>query len=65
MAQAPAPLTTDDQKTIYAIGLSMAQQLGQLGLSSAELDIVKRALTDSAAGKPAHAACSLAFIHSL
>jgi FKBP-type peptidyl-prolyl cis-trans isomerase FkpA len=53
MAQAPAPLTTDDQKTVYAIGLSLAQQLGQLGLSSAELEIVKRALTDSAAGKPA------------
>ena len=53
MAQASAPLTTDDQKTVYAIGLSMAQQLGQLGLSNAELEIVKRALTDSAAGKPA------------
>ena len=52
-AAAPGALTTDDQKTIYAVGLSMAQNLSQLGLSRAELEIVKRALTDSAAGKPA------------
>jgi len=52
-AAAPGALTTDEQKTIYAVGLSMAQQLSQLGLSRAELEIVKRALTDSAAGKPA------------
>jgi len=50
---APGALTTDDQKTIYAVGLSMAQQLSQLGLSRAELEIVKQALTDAAAGKPA------------
>ena len=52
-AAAPGALTTDDQKIVYAVGLSMAQQLSQLGLSRAELEIVKRALTDSAAGKPA------------
>jgi FKBP-type peptidyl-prolyl cis-trans isomerase FkpA len=52
-AAAPGALTTDDQKIVYAVGLSMAQQLNQLGLSRAELEIVKRALTDSAAGKPA------------
>jgi len=52
-AAAPGALTTDDQKTIYAVGLSLAQQLSQLGLSRAELELVKRALTDSAAGKPA------------
>jgi FKBP-type peptidyl-prolyl cis-trans isomerase FkpA len=52
-AAAPAALTTDDQKIVYAVGLSMAQQLSQLGLSRAELEIVKRALTDAAAGKPA------------
>jgi FKBP-type peptidyl-prolyl cis-trans isomerase FkpA len=50
---ATGTLTTDDQKTIYAVGLSMAQQLSQLGLSRAELEIVKQALTDAAAGKPA------------
>jgi FKBP-type peptidyl-prolyl cis-trans isomerase FkpA len=52
-AAAPGELTTDDQKTVYAVGLSMAQQLSQLNLSRAELEIVKRALTDAAAGKPA------------
>ena len=52
-AAAPGALTTEDQKIVYAVGLSMAQQLSQLGLSRAELEIVKQALTDSAAGKPA------------
>jgi FKBP-type peptidyl-prolyl cis-trans isomerase FkpA len=46
-------LTTDDQKTIYAVGLTMAQQIARLDLSRAELEIVKQALTDGAAGKPA------------
>jgi FKBP-type peptidyl-prolyl cis-trans isomerase FkpA len=46
-------LTTDEQKTIYAIGLTMAQQIARLNLSRAELELVKRALTDGAAGKPA------------
>lgn len=49
---APAPMT-DEQKTIYALGLSIAQSIGQFDLSPAELEIVKRALTDAAAGKPA------------
>src|SRR6202011_110251 len=42
-ATAPGALTTDDQKTIYALGLSMAQQLSQLQLSRAEMEIVKQA----------------------
>lgn len=45
-------LTSDDQKVIYAVGLVMARQLGQFDLSPAELEIIKRALTDSAEGKP-------------
>ncbi len=44
---------TDEEKTIYALGLSMYKSLGQFDLSAAELDIVKKALTDAAAGKPA------------
>ncbi|MDQ2840741.1 MAG: FKBP-type peptidyl-prolyl cis-trans isomerase [Acidobacteriota bacterium] len=44
---------TDEQKTIYAIGLSIAQSLSPLDLSQDELQIIKRALTDAAAGKPA------------
>ena len=44
---------TDDEKIIYALGLSMYRSLGQFDLSAAELDIVKKALTDAAAHKPA------------
>jgi FKBP-type peptidyl-prolyl cis-trans isomerase FkpA len=49
---APA-LTTDEQKTIYALGLSIHHSLAPFSLSPAEFEIVKRALTDAAAGKPA------------
>jgi FKBP-type peptidyl-prolyl cis-trans isomerase FkpA len=51
-APAPKPLT-DDEKIIYALGLSMHRSLGQFDLSAAELDLLKKALTDAAAGKPA------------
>ena len=52
-AAAPGTLTTDDQKMVYAIGLSIAKNLSSLDLSHAEMEIVKRALDDAAAGKPA------------
>jgi FKBP-type peptidyl-prolyl cis-trans isomerase FkpA len=38
---------------IYALGLLMQRSLVQFDLSSAEVDIIKRALTEAAAGKPA------------
>jgi FKBP-type peptidyl-prolyl cis-trans isomerase FkpA len=50
---APPPLTTDDEKAVYAVGLTVYRQLAQLDLSPAELEIVKRALADAAANKPA------------
>jgi FKBP-type peptidyl-prolyl cis-trans isomerase FkpA len=51
---APATvLTTDDQKTVYALGLLMYQNLTQFDLSPAEVELVKKALTDGLAGKPA------------
>jgi FKBP-type peptidyl-prolyl cis-trans isomerase FkpA len=46
-------ITTDEQKTIYALGLSIYRSLGQFDLSPEELAIVKRALSDAQAGKPA------------
>ena len=46
-------MTTDDEKTVYALGLMMAQSLSMFNLSPAELEIVKRALSDAASGKPA------------
>jgi FKBP-type peptidyl-prolyl cis-trans isomerase FkpA len=48
----PAPMT-EEQKTIYALGLSIAHSISRFDLSPAELDIVKKALTDAAANKPA------------
>lgn len=44
---------TDEQKTIYAVGLSIYQSLTSLALSPAELATVQQALTDAAANKPA------------
>src|SRR5690349_5735169 len=52
-AAAPATTMTDEQKTIYALGLSIAQNLQQFALTPAELEIVKKGLSDSIAGKPA------------
>ena len=46
---APA-LTTDDEKTIYALGLTIYRSLSPFDLSPAEVEIVKRALSDAAAG---------------
>lgn len=44
---------TDDEKTIYALGLSIYRSLTPFNLSPAEVEIVKRALSDAASGKPA------------
>jgi hypothetical protein len=46
-------LLTDEQKTIYSLGLSIYKSLGSFDLSPAEVELVKRALTDAAAKKPA------------
>src|ERR1700710_1090816 len=53
---APATTTTmtpDEEKTFYAIGLSISRSLSQFDLSAAEIELVKKALSDAAAGKPA------------
>jgi len=49
---APAPMT-DEQKTIYSLGLSIYKSLGRFELTPAELDLVKKAITDAANKKPA------------
>jgi FKBP-type peptidyl-prolyl cis-trans isomerase FkpA len=46
-------LATDTDKTIYALGLAMSRNLGQFDLSPAEVEILKRAISDAAAGTPA------------
>ncbi|MBV9403965.1 MAG: FKBP-type peptidyl-prolyl cis-trans isomerase [Acidobacteriaceae bacterium] len=50
----PAPaLNTDDERIIYALGLNIQRSIGAFNLSPQELEIVKRAMSDGAAGKPA------------
>ena len=44
---------TDDDKTIYAVGLAIYRQLVQFDLSPAEMELVKQALSDAQANKPA------------
>ena len=50
-AAAQPELKTDEQKTLYALGLVLAQNLGQFALSPAELEIVKAGLTDGVTSK--------------
>jgi FKBP-type peptidyl-prolyl cis-trans isomerase FkpA len=53
-AKATLPmLSTDEQKTVYALGLQMYRSLGRFDLSPAEVELIKRAFGDAAAGKPA------------
>jgi FKBP-type peptidyl-prolyl cis-trans isomerase FkpA len=44
---------TDEQKTLYAIGLLVSRSLSVFNLTPAELEVVKEGLTDSIAGKKA------------
>jgi FKBP-type peptidyl-prolyl cis-trans isomerase FkpA len=52
---APAAGTplTDDEKTLYAAGLVLARSLKQFDLTAAEMEVVRRAIADAHAGKPA------------
>jgi FKBP-type peptidyl-prolyl cis-trans isomerase FkpA len=45
-------LKTDQDKALYAIGLSMSERLGPFALTPAELEIIKAGLTDGVLGKP-------------
>ena len=49
----PVAPMTDEQKTLYAIGLAVQRSLRQFDLTPAELEIVRRAIADAAVGKPA------------
>ena len=50
-AAAPEP-TTDEQKTFYAMGLTISQSIGSFGLSEAELDLVNAGITDGVFKRP-------------
>ncbi|MBK5274288.1 MAG: FKBP-type peptidyl-prolyl cis-trans isomerase [Desulfuromonadales bacterium] len=42
---------TEEQKTLYAIGLSVARSLSVFNLSASELDLVQQGITDTFSGK--------------
>ncbi len=44
-AATPEP-TTDEQKALYAMGLSISQSISTFGLSETELDLLKSGITD-------------------
>ncbi len=44
--------TTDEQKTLYALGLTLNQLLGNFNLSEAEFELVKSGLTDGFSKRP-------------
>ena len=46
VSAAPPELTTDEQKTLYALGLAISQSLNNFSLSEAELELVKAGITD-------------------
>src|SRR3954470_3386893 len=56
-AQTPAPASgtpqTDDEKTLYAVGLVLSRSLRDFDMSPSELEVVRRAIADAYAGKPA------------
>src|SRR5688572_1261760 len=39
---------TEDEKTIYSLGVMMGKDMGQLSLTKGELEMLKRGLTDGA-----------------
>ncbi len=47
-----APLATDQDKTLYALGLAMGQRLGDFSLTPAELQVVQRGIRDQVTGAP-------------
>ena len=49
----PAPtLASEDDKTLYALGVAMGRSVRAFSLTPAELEAVKQGLTDSVAGRP-------------
>jgi FKBP-type peptidyl-prolyl cis-trans isomerase FkpA len=52
-ATVPGAPQTDDEKTLYAVGLVLSRSLREFDLSPPELEVIRRALVDAQAGKPA------------
>jgi len=49
-AAAAGTLTTEEDKTLYALGLALGLNITDFGLSARDLEIVKRGLADAASG---------------
>ncbi|MEZ4334943.1 MAG: FKBP-type peptidyl-prolyl cis-trans isomerase [Myxococcota bacterium] len=49
---ATAELTSDDQKTVYALGLALAREIEPFRLDESELDLLARGMKDGALGRP-------------
>ena len=52
VAVCAADLATDEQKTLYAVGVAISQSMGSLSLSESELEIVKSGISDGALQRP-------------
>jgi FKBP-type peptidyl-prolyl cis-trans isomerase FkpA len=50
-AAVPEP-TTDEQKTLYAMGLAISQSIGTFSLSESELELVNAGITDGVLKRP-------------
>lgn len=48
---AEPPARTEEQKTLYAVGLAVSRSLSVFNLTPAELELVKEGLTDAVTGK--------------
>ncbi|HYI03178.1 FKBP-type peptidyl-prolyl cis-trans isomerase [Hyalangium sp.] len=48
----PGQPQTDDEKTLYVLGYQFGKQMGVLGLSPAELEVIKKGLSDATLGTP-------------
>lgn len=51
-AAAATELRTEDEKTLYALGVALSRNLGPLQLSPAEFDVVVSGLRDGTLGRP-------------
>ncbi|MBI3636086.1 MAG: FKBP-type peptidyl-prolyl cis-trans isomerase [Candidatus Rokubacteria bacterium] len=50
-AKAAAALTTDEQKTLYALGVALSRNLGQFALTEADLAVVLSGISDGTLNK--------------
>jgi len=50
-AAAEPEIKTEDDKTIYALGVALSRSLAQFGLTASELDLVKVGITDGVLNK--------------